>query len=55
MQNTSISHFLYLENLFTHIAGGYANLLEQLRNGKRAARNHRVMDVRGRLLSTKEA
>ena len=27
----------------------------QLRNGKRAACNHGVMDARGRLLSTKEA
>ena len=29
--------------------------LEKLRNGKRAACNHGVMDARGRLLSTKEA
>ena len=28
---------------------------KQLRNGKRAACNHGVMDARGRLLSTKEA
>ena len=27
----------------------------QLRNGKRAACNYRVMDARGRLLSTREA
>ena len=27
----------------------------KLRNGKRAACNHGVMDARGRLLSTKEA
>ena len=55
MQNTSISHFLFLQNLFTHMASGYANLLEQLRNGKRAPPNYRAMDVRERLLSTKEA
>ena len=30
-------------------------LLNNLRNGKRAACNHGVMDARGRLLSTKEA
>ena len=29
-------------------------LLNNLRNGKRAACNHGVMDSRGRLLSTKE-
>ena len=31
------------------------NCGKQLRNGKRAACNHGVMDARGRLLSTKEA
>ena len=31
------------------------NLMLQLRNGKRAACNHGVMDARGRFLSTKEA
>ena len=30
-------------------------IVEELRNGKRAACNHGVMDARGRLLSTKEA
>ena len=47
--------FCTYRTFFTHMDSGYANLLEQLRNGKRAACNHRVMDVRGMLLSTKEA
>ena len=33
----------------------WLKLLGKLRNGKRAACNHGVMDTRGRLLSTKEA
>jgi len=32
----------------------FLTLAKQLRNGKRAACNYRVMDARGRLLSTKE-
>ena len=33
----------------------FLSTVKQLRNGKRAACNHGVMDARGRLLSTKEA